>query len=174
MHIVDLSNKDIRCDLISDLDINIFKEKEMIGNILVERTNVISSKINKRKGKYTTIFFKDATDIDNREIIEQVFIKELKRIINDNVLNKSILIVGLGNSLSTPDSLGPKTIDNIIPTRHLYLINKLDKNYSIVSKIAPGVFATTGIETFDIIKGTVKQTNPDYIFVIDALSTNDV
>lgn len=37
-----------------------------------------------------------------------------------------------------------------------------------------GVLGTTGIETCDIIKGIVKETNPDLIIVVDALAAKDM
>ena len=40
-----------------------------------------------------------------------------------NKINQQILIIGLGNINSTPDALGPKTIDDLVITRHLYLLN---------------------------------------------------
>ena len=87
----------------------------------------------------------------------------------NKLVNKKVLVVGLGNSLSTPDSLGPKTIDNIIVTRHLFELSTPDKKYNSAAKIAPGVYASTGIETFDIIKGIVNRIAIDYLIVIDAL-----
>lgn len=177
MHNVDF-NKNIRLDLISDLS---FKMKNSVINkddIRIERVIVdskTSKKIHKRKGYYSSVFFTDVTDSSMKSIVNKYFSMELKKILKEKkLLKKSVLIVGLGNSYSTPDSLGPKVIDNIITTRHISLISNLDKNYSVVSKISPGVFANTGIETFDIIKGIVDRINPDYIIVIDSLLSTSI
>ena len=40
----------------------------------------------------------------------------------------------------------------------------------IRSAIVPGVMAQTGMETLEIVKGIVKQTEPDAVVVIDALA----
>lgn len=177
MHRVNLENIDIRSDLISDFDVKKVDNFEK-RNIKIERVNLNAkdaSFYKKKKGKYISIIFDDVTDSERvDEIIETLSIELKNILISKNILGKSSLIIGLGNSHSTPDSLGPKVIDNIITTRHINDINELEKKYSIVSKIAPGVYAVTGIETFDIIKGISSITNPDYVIIIDSLASNSI
>lgn len=174
----DLSNFDIRVDLINEINIKETKEIFNYENIKVERITLnegLAKKIKKRKGNYISIIFNDATDIENRKNIERILTNELKSLLDKNgLINKSCLTVGLGNKLSTPDSLGPKTVDNVITTRHLFVLDNLDENYNVVSKIIPGVFATTGIETYDIIKGIVDRTKPDFLIVIDSLKSSNI
>lgn len=81
------------------------------------------------------------------------------------------LIVGLGNIRSTPDSLGVKTLNNILVTRYLFEIDNIsvNSNFRNVSVIAPGVSGNTGIDSFDIISAIIKETKPDFIIVIDSL-----
>ena len=43
----------------------------------------------------------------------------------------------------------------------------------MVSAIAPGVMAQTGMETYEIIKGIVDTISPDVVFVIDALAARN-
>ena len=178
MHSINLEENNMRLDLINDICSDILNEEYEKDDIKVERYSInddLSNKINIRKGNYVSILFKDITDFDNRKKVERILIKELKRILKiNNLNNKNSLIVGLGNNLSTPDSLGPKTIDNIITTRHLYIIDKVSNDFSEVAKITPGVFATTGIESFDIIKGIVDRINPDFLIVIDALKSSSI
>ena len=172
MHRINLDSN-IRLDLISDTSFNIKNSIINKHNIKIERAKVdltISKKIHKRKGYYCSVFFEDITDLDSKKNIVKIFSFELKKLLKKkNLLKKPVLIIGLGNHYSTPDSLGPKVVDNIITTRHISLISDLDKKFSVVSKIAPGVFANTGIETFDIIKGIVDRIKPSYLLVIDSL-----
>ena len=51
----------------------------------------------------------------------------------------SWLVVGLGNRRVTPDSLGPKTVDGTLVTRHLLreLPDKVDERLNPVCAIAP-------------------------------------
>lgn len=174
MHRIDLSNKDIRVDLINDIDCcevtKSIKDNIMIEEILLSKKS--SKKYNKKEGLYISIVFDDITDSIVKDRVVSILSIELKKILErKNLLGQSCLVVGLGNNYSTPDSLGPKTVKNIITTRHISILNNLDKKYSVVSKIAPGVFADTGIETYDIVKSLVDRTKPDYLIVIDALSS---
>ena len=173
MHRVNLEDKNIRLDLICDSDSSI---KSVLDNsdIKVVRTSVdskTSKLINKEQGEYISIFFDDITDYSIRKKLISILVKELRSLFkNKHLIGKSVLIVGLGNSYSTADSLGPKVIDNIIVTRHLSLTIDMDEKYSVVSKIIPGVFANTGIESFDIIKSITKNINPDFISLSNDLS----
>ena len=174
MHRIDLSNKDIRVDLINDIDC-CEATKNIKDNIAIEEVFLnkkSSKKYNKKEGLYISIVFDDITDSIVKDRVVSILSIELKKILErKNLLGQSCLVVGLGNNYSTPDSLGPKTVKNIITTRHISILNNLDKKYSVVSKIAPGVFADTGIETYDIVKSLIDRTKPDYLIVIDALSS---
>ena len=87
-----------------------------------------------------------------------------------------IIIVGLGNIYVTPDSLGPKVINEIDVTRHLikYVPDVVEKNTRSVSAVAPGVLGTTGIETVEILKGIIENTHPKLVVVIDALASRSI
>lgn len=139
-----------------------------ITDVIVNNENLIK----KKKGKYITIEFNNIDD--EKDIIRNAFIKSLNNLmkINNISLNNSLLVVGLGNEKSTPDSLGPSVIDNIVVTRHL---EELGFNCEpIVSAIKPGVTGETGIETKDIITGIVSVIKPDYLIVIDSLSSTSI
>ncbi len=88
-----------------------------------------------------------------------------------------MLIVGLGNRKVTPDALGPYVVDNLNITRHIFReYGKYamgEEKAESVSAIAPGVMAQTGMETVEIIRGVVKETNPDFIIAIDALAARN-
>lgn len=184
-HVIDLAKFEVRCDLISETIENkkidgIEKEEEKYKNVKIERIVVDKGKsrtLHKKSGMYTTIYFDDITDYENRKNVIEVVTSELKRIISKlNLAGSSVLVVGLGNRLSTPDSLGPKTIDNVVVTRHLFNIDEVEveEGYSNVSTFAPGVYAATGIESFDVIKGVVDIIKPKYIIAIDALASSSI
>ena len=69
---------------------------------------------------------------------------------------------------ATPDSLGPKSVSNLMITRHIR--NKENSDLALISAISPGVMAQTGMETSEIISGIVNRTKPDMIIVIDSLA----
>ena len=150
------------------------KEEGCIKKTVRNKNNKITTlTINNDKyitGEYITIEFKD---IFNNTLSKDL-VNAIKYLFKKNNINElsSALIVGLGNEKSTPDSLGPLVIDNIIVTRHLEILG-LNSN-RVVSAIKPGVTGSTGIETKDIIKSVVDKIKPDFIIVIDSLKSESL
>ena len=169
----------IRSDLmIEAVDLNeenkgITSNVSKVDNVTITTVDVKEKNtINKKNGKYITIEFNDITE--QKEVITKVFIDNLKYLFKHNNIaeENTLLVIGLGNSKSTADSLGPNTVDNIVVTRHL---ESLGLNSSrVVSAIKPGVTGETGIETKDIINGIVNVIKPDFLIVIDSLASKSV
>ena len=177
---IDLSKYQIRTDLTIDSiednkELNGVKSKTYTLNN-VKITEVILNKENelkKKKGKYITLEFEDVTDKDNMNKLIDTLTTTLKKIVK--VKNGDlILIVGLGNDKSTPDSLGPLTIDNIVVTNHLFELGELSTSYNRVAAINPGVMGQTGIETSDIINSIVNKIKPKLLIVIDSLASKSI
>lgn len=174
-HEVDLKNQNIRTDLAIELLENEARCDD--GDIKITDIKLTASeakKIGKKEGKYVTIEFRDITDYDNREKVKTVFIKELKKILEiQNIKDEDLcLVIGLGNSRSTPDSLGPLTVDKTLVTNHLYMYGHLEEGYRRTCSFTPGVTGETGIETSDLIKEVSKTVKPGFIIVIDALAAS--
>ena len=169
MHSINLGKYEYRTDLIIErLDMSEDVEHYEDNGVLIDT-------IRNFDHTYITISFDDITDKDNYKKVEDVFIKEFKKIVNNYLNNKSkILIVGLGHSRSTPDALGPEVIDNILVTRHLFMLGDVEDGYRNVCSIKPQVTGVTGIETKDIISGIVEKLNIDLIIVIDALAASSI
>lgn len=181
-HDIDLSGYSLRTDLTLELiedknidGIRITKKKINdieISNILVSRKG--SKIINKKPGKYITIEFNDITDEVVRENVSNIFVKELKKILRIKDKREHILVVGLGNENSTPDSLGPLSINQVIVTNHLYEMGIVDDTYQRISAFNPSVMGKTGIETSDMLLNLVSLLKPDKILVIDSLASSSV
>ncbi len=180
MREIDLSEYKIRTDLVSDLVSDDKKIKESI----YEKYNIKVSKITlnekdslsleKEKGDYITIYFNDITDHDNYSKLKEVFSLELGKMLS-SYNKENVLIIGLGNRKSTCDALGPRVIDIVKSTRHIYEIYKsLESGFVITSKIAPGVMGETGIETSDIISGIISFVKPTLILVVDSLASSSI
>ncbi len=179
-HEADLTKYNLRTDLmiesiaqIKNLDV----KENVINDIKVTEINLddkSSKLIGKKKGKYVTIEFNDVTDSDNKKQVLEVFTHELAKFINLEKKDDLVLIIGLGNDASTPDSLGPMVVDNINVTNHLYELNMVDPNYQRVAAITPSVMGKTGIETSTVIKSIANSTNPKLIIVIDSLASTSV
>ena len=184
-HEIDLKNINIRTDMIVDTidtssdnsDIKSYKKE--FDNISVEEIIIDkkSSKIYKRKdGIYKTITFKDITDKDNFKKVEKVLIDEIRDLMEKLKISNdaSCLIIGLGNNKSTPDSLGPKCIENVLVTRYLFDLGEVEEGYRNTSSFTPGVTGTTGIETKKLIEGVVNVSKPDFLIIIDALASSSI
>ena len=100
----------------------------------------------------------------------------LKEFLEEKKINKSssCLVIGLGNEDSTPDSLGPLVVNDILVTKYLFNLGEVEEGYRNVSSFIPGVTGTTGIETKKVIDALIKATNPDFIIVIDALASSSM
>lgn len=182
---IDLSKYQLRTDLAietidktKDID-GIEVKTDMIDDIKVTEVNINevgSQKINKKVGNYITIEFEDVTDSNNKNKVLNVFSSKLKELIKNIGIydNDSCLVIGLGNDKSTPDSLGPLSINNILVTNHLFELGELSSGFRRVSAINPGVMGTTGIETSDIISSIAGSIKPDFIIVIDALASGSI
>ncbi|MDR3178735.1 MAG: GPR endopeptidase [Oscillospiraceae bacterium] len=136
------------------------------------KTKKASEEIGKPIGNYVTLEIPDfSNDAKNIKAKSFVVSEEIKKMLPKN---GSILIIGLGNSSITPDSLGPETTKIILATRHIkkQIENNLGSNdLRSVSVLAPGVLGQTGIEIVEILKGLTKKIEPSCVILIDALAS---
>ncbi len=183
-HNIDLSNYKIRTDLaieaIDNKKIKGITSKEIIEEGIKVTEVMIDEEasqiINKKKGNYITIEFEDVTDYENGKKVEKKFSSELTKLINKLNIDKdaSCLIVGLGNSKSTPDSLGPLVINNVLVTNHLFELEEVTDGYRRVSVLVPGVMGQTGLETSEVISSLVDKFKPSFLIAIDALASQSI
>lgn len=169
MHSIDLSKYNCRTDLIIE------KDSVGIDNKHYEENGIGIDVMKKDNNSYVTISFKDITDKENFKNVESIFIKELKNLLKSYISdNSKIMVIGLGNSRSTPDSLGPEVIDNILVTRHLFSLGDVEDGYLNVCSLKPQVTGVTGIETGDMIEAVIAKLDIDLIIVVDALAASSI
>lgn len=157
--------------------------EEIVNDIKVTRVKILNEEgekaLQRKIGNYITIDIKkinNITEEQEKKIID-IFSKELRKLIDKHIKKSDeILIVGLGNLYSTPDSLGAKVVENTEITRHIkkYLPNVIDKNTRSISAVTPGVLGTTGIETVEIVKGIVSNIKPKLVIAIDSLCSKNI
>ena len=160
------------------------EEKEKLPNADITIINIMNKtgeqNMGKPQGIYITI---DAPSLRSEnppvhEEIATIVAQKLDQLLNALHIGPTdpILVVGLGNWEATPDSLGPKVINQFTVTRHLlkYVPQNLPAGTRPVSALAPGVLGTTGIETAEIIRGVIDKTRPRAIIAIDALAAGDL
>lgn len=158
-----------------------------VTTVIIETENAAKS-MGKPKGHYITIEFGKFIETKYQEQIIDILAEQIKRLLpptyekdsfsismnTDGEGELSVLVVGLGNKRMEADSLGPRTIDKIMMSRHIrkefgkYVFSSED--VSSVSGIATGVLTDTGMEAKEIISGIVKETMPDLVITIDALA----
>lgn len=151
------------------------QQEEDGGRIHISRVLVKNEKgakaLGKPKGNYLTVEAQDMWKNEggiHREVSEALA-HQIRALLKEAGLKKSsqVLVVGLGNSEVTSDSLGPQVLGNLRITRTLYADGK-------ISGIVPGVMAQTGMEAAEIVKGIVGETKPEAVIVIDALAARSV
>ena len=166
-----------------------FREEERANGIIISTVSIgtenAAKTMGRPKGKYITIEAPQLSEDDtgyHREVSKEI--SEVLRTLIWEVENRmhlhvekgelSVLVVGLGNREVTPDALGPRVVDNLFITRHIvkeygrYAFGNEIVNR--ISGIVPGVMAQTGMESVEIIRGIVTETNPDFVITIDALA----
>ncbi len=181
MNRIDLSKFNIRSDLIVEsLNNKDYIEEKKDGNIKVSKVIVDKNNkdiINKKEGFYITIEFEDITNYEDRENVGKCLEQEIRKLLDINGIktNDDVMVIGLGNIKSTADSLGPKVIENILVTRHLFSLNTnvKDKMRSVCA-ISPGVMGTTGLETSDVITSIISKIKPKFVIIIDSLCACNV
>lgn len=156
-------------------------EKQRQVNIEITRVEILDEQgeqqLGKPKGNYITVDMK-AVQHQGPEGSKQAakcIASELNNLIKKHKRPETTLIVGLGNYNVTSDSMGPKTIQKILVTRHIkeFIDEELGNRMDTVCAISPGVLGTTGIETLEIIRGVAEKVKPDLIIAIDALASSE-
>lgn len=170
----------------TDLAVECFESavKTKLDGVIVRENNAVTTvevtnengalALGKPKGKYVTLnvqsFVTDTNVFDERL---NEFSSVLKTVLPKNAA--SVLVVGVGNENITADSLGPKTNDYVLATRHI--LPDLQKSLAAddlfnVATLTTGVLGETGIETAEIVKGIVRQISPDCVIAVDALAAS--
>lgn len=173
-----ISRSDLACDFkdIEAFSQNHIYEKKMINEIQIEKIVLQQDdeKYHKKKGCYIALTFSGL----EQEEVRKHLIDALHQQINDMLAYlqlthpRKVLVCGLGNALLSCDSLGPLLQDQLIVTAHLE-----DPAFSDQVKTAlliPRVKSQTGIETFELIKGTIDRFHPDLVIAVDALATSNL
>ena len=145
-------------------------EKNYRGyNVTHFKVDYSNEKVLKRiRGDYFSINF-DYVSLHKQE---KMLKKEVMKILKVFFMGESAqkpLIVGLGNSSITCDSLGVNTTNKVMATNHFNDFLNIPK----VALFNPEVTEKTGISSFSLIEMVVKKLNPTIIIMIDSLATNN-
>lgn len=154
-------------------------DKNLVISTVVIETENGARTMGKPKGTYITIEAgnMDEEDEDYHREISAQLARIIRKLVPVQKEELSVLVVGLGNRAVTPDSLGPRVVDNLYITRHI--LNEYGRfafgkeGVNRISSIVPGVMAQTGMESMEIVAAVVKETTPDFVIVVDALAARN-
>ncbi len=186
----------VRTDLAVELEEDVKEEQGKSEGIRMERESICDGRIHvtkviieneqgertmgKEKGTYITLESEELANTSegyHREM-SAALASYVSELLPPKKGRLKILVVGLGNRDATPDSLGPRVVDNICVTRliteEIGNVNMVEKckNYE-VSAIIPGVLAQTGMESTEIVKGVTGEIEPDVVIAIDSLAARN-
>src|SRR5699024_7633212 len=148
--------------------------------IYVDIDNEGQQRLGKKQGSYITIYADGVKEQDTgkQENAARVFGKELEQLLGKNNVPSggTGLIVGLGNWNVTPDALGPLSVEKVLVTSHLFVLEHetVSEGYRPVAAVSPGVMGTTGMETSDIVFGVIEKLKPHFVIVVDALASRSI
>ena len=135
--------------------------------------------IGKPMGRYITVeavHLPDGND-DYQQAVTGVLCRQLQKLLPD-LKDKKILVAGIGNREITPDALGPRVVEHLFITRHLFEKYGRDsvvvKDMGNVCAVIPGVMSQTGMETAEILHGLVREVHPDLLIAVDALAARSI
>ncbi len=152
------------------------ERKELYGlealTITVE-TEEAAKRLDKPMGIYSTLTFP-------QELLKNGDVLALSRAaaaLLNILLPKEghILVIGLGNRYITADSLGTKTAENMMVTRHLLegFSDLLPRGIREVSSFCAGVLGVTGLETVEVVSALCEKIHPKAVLVVDSLAASD-
>ena len=171
-----MKKTDLLCEeagLDSSLVKNTKYETVDLSKVVLDEAN--AKRLKRDAGIYYTLLSDAIVDVNKKKYDDliEAFSKVIKEYLALYEIKKDdlIFVVGLGNEEVTPDSLGPKVVQMIDVTSHLFRMNFEHDNMQNVVALAPGVMSQTGLETVDVIKSISSKIHPKLIIVIDALAS---
>ncbi|MHB1315492.1 MAG: GPR endopeptidase [Christensenellales bacterium] len=152
--------------------------EDVPGEMPINRVRIVSEagekEIGKAMGTYVTIDAPALRDRDKayEERLCETFARELRILLKGLEPKAPVMVVGLGNSGVTPDSLGPKVAEKVMVTRHIFefLPDQIDERMRPVCALTPGVLGVTGIESAELVKGVCQRVKPAAVLAVDALA----
>ena len=160
---------------VAGVDYHEYSENHLKISRLTVKSRRAKQLLGKDEGTYITVELPSLTDnfTETDERIKTIG-REIRRLLPVHGL---LLVAGLGNEQITPDSLGPKTGERVLATRHitgeLARASGLD-TLRPVAVMNTGVTGQTGIETGEYILSIVERIRPSAVIAIDALASRRI
>lgn len=115
-----------------------------------------AEKFGKSEGRYVTLET-DAITAGHYEKtrLARALGEELEKLLPDG---RRLLVVGLGNAGMTADALGTEVCRDVAAQSGRLMT------------LCPGVAGSTGIESFDVVRGVVDRVRPSAVIAVDSLA----
>lgn len=129
----------------------------------------------KPRGAYTTLYSDSMEQgSDSWEALCAMLSEEIAAMagLGSECGDDSVLVLGLGNRLVTPDSIGPRAADMVLSTRALREQAGMGMLRRVMTA-SPGVYGATGIDAGELLRGLVREVHPTLIIALDALCARD-
>ena len=141
-----------------------------VTSVTVENEHA-SRALGKPEGRYITVdlrpYFQRQEDFFSRGV--SCIAEQLQQLLPP-ADHSCVLAVGLGNRAMVCDAVGPFAVENLLVTRHMVAeAPQQFADFTPVAALATGVVGQTGVETLELIAGTVQRIRPAAVIVIDAL-----
>ena len=135
-------------------------------------TETGSRALGKPMGRYITVnlqpYFQRQAHFFSRGV--RCLGRELRHLLPRLKDGDTVLVAGLGNRQLSCDAVGPVAVENLLVTRHMVSAAPHHfRHFTSVAAIITGVVGQTGVETQELIAGTVERISPAAVIVIDAL-----
>lgn len=123
------------------------------------RVDIEREGLRRAKGRYITLDMPRFSAIDDKnEAYVWAVASQLRSVLPKEGL---VLVAGIGNRAVTADALGPETADKVFVTRHLCEgAGAQDLRMRPVAAFAPGVEATTGLATAELLQSLTAKLSP--------------
>lgn len=100
--------------------------------------------------------------------------EELTALLPAREIHRAVLVVGLGNRSLTADAIGPMALESLLVTRHMVRdLPRQFETFTAVEALVPGVLASTGMETLELVRAVVRETCPAAVIAVDALAARN-
>lgn len=136
-----------------------------------------AERLHKPCGRYLTVFSGRLWEDDEQTFRQKAYVlaAQLRSLLPRGF--RRVLLAGLGNRHITSDAVGPEALNYVLVTRHLKSADP-ELFYGLdlceCAALAPGVLGQTGIESAQILKGVVRDLDPDAVILIDALAAREL
>lgn len=136
-----------------------------------------SDALGKPPGTYVTLTLDESNRQEHGAFSRAVraVAQELTPMLPEDNFHSPVLVAGLGNRAITPDSIGPKSQEHILVTRHL--IEQLPEQFSAlhpVVSVTTGVLGSTGMESGEIVESLCRSLKPRCVVAVDALASRSI